>query len=136
MTGLLIGEAPLLVFDATQFARIIDDGIVESIIFLYATLAEAVAVGQLQLYGMCTSLGVFITDFLQGGILCAVENPYGIRTCLWRITGYHLVRLLIDADLEVDTVYGGNAVGICSLETVGRAGGEKAHPKPSQREGH
>ena len=122
VTDLLVGKAPLLLGDAAEVGTVVDNGVVEGIFLLYATLAEAVAVSQFQLNGVSTGLAVLVTDFLQGRILCAVENPEGIDSGLRGVRGYHLVSLLVDADLEVDAVQRRDALLAGSLETVGRAG--------------
>ena len=129
MTSLFVGKAPLFAGDAAEIGRVVDDGVVEGILLLHPTLTETVAVTQLQLDGVTAGLAVLITNLLQRGILCAVENPNRIGTGLRSVVGYHLVGLLIDAELEIHTVYGRNTVGIRTFETVGRTGNQEVRGK-------
>ena len=125
MTSLFVGNAPLFVGNTTEVGRIVYLGLVERIGLLDATLAKAVAVAQLHLNGMRASLIILIAHLRECRIRGTVENPYRIGTRLSLIGSHHLVGLLVYSHLEVHTINSRSAVGICSVETVRRAGHQK-----------
>ena len=122
MSSLFIGETPLLTDNLAEVGTVIDLGLVEGEGLADRSLTEAIAVTQLQVDGVSTCLGVLITHFLQCGICIAVQDPHGVCTSLRSICGNHLVGLLVNADVEVNTAYRRNTIGVCAVKAFGRAG--------------
>ena len=103
MGHFLVGKAPLLVADATEISTVVDLGLVEGEGLLDTSLTETIAVTQHHLDDIIASLRVLITHFLQGRVGGIIDFPHGVCARLWREGGNHLVGLLINADVEINT---------------------------------
>ena len=121
MTHFLVGNAPLLTGDAAEVGSIVYLRLIECIGLDEGALAESVTVAYLEGYGVSACLIILIAYLLQRGILGTIENPDGISAGLRGIGGRHLIDVLVNGDLKIDTVHGGNAIGVGSIKAVGRA---------------
>ena len=105
MGDFFVSDAPLFTGDAAEIGTVVDLGLVEGEGLRDRTLTETVAVANLHIDGIGACLGVIVTHFLQGRVCGAVQDPHRVCTRLWGIGGNHLVCLLINADVEVNTAY-------------------------------
>ena len=121
--NLFICYTPLLVAQTLKVGCVVNLCLVEGEGLANHTLTETIAVTYLQVDSVSTCLGVLITYLLQGRICIAVKNPHWVCAWLWSEVSNHLVGLLIYADAEVNTAYRWNAIGVCAIEFLWRAGG-------------
>ena len=121
---LAVVDAPLLLGNAAEVVGIVNLGLVEGVLLLDTGLADTVAVTQSQFDGVGASLAVLVTHLLQGGVGGAVKDPDGIGARLRSVVGNHLVGLLVNADVKVNTAHRGDAVDVCAVKFIGRAGSE------------